>query len=251
MKTMLYIIKGYLLREQFRPSFFGLFLNPFFFGRLSLYKNIKKYSKNITGVTLDIGCGSKPYADLFLSEKYIGMDIEASGHSHTDSRVDVYYDGKTFPFENEYFTSVVCFEVLEHVFNPDTFIKETCRILKPGGVALFTVPFIWDEHEQPYDYARYSSFGLNHLFRNNGFTVLESKKYLHDMRIFALLTNVYIYKTIKKIIPSRASYLFILPLTSVINLLGCLLYLLPRNNDFYFGNIFLIKKQSNNNNLAE
>jgi SAM-dependent methyltransferase len=239
---MLHKLKAYLLREQFRPSFFGLFLNPFFFGRLSLYKYIKNFSKNITGVTLDIGCGSKPYAELFLSDKYIGMDIEVSGHSHIHNKVDVYYDGNTFPFENNYFTSVVCFEVLEHVFNPETFLKETNRVLKQGGVALFTVPFIWDEHEQPYDYARYSSFGLDHLFRNNGFTVLESKKYLHDMRLFALLTNVYIFKTIKKIIPSRASYLLILPLTTIVNLFGCLLYLFPKNHDFYFGNIFLIKK---------
>ena len=84
-------IKIYLIKEQYCPSFAGLFLNPFYFARKAIYKNIKIYSINITGTTLDIGCGSKPYASLFLTEKYIGMDIEASGHKHTDSQIDIFY----------------------------------------------------------------------------------------------------------------------------------------------------------------
>ena len=54
----------------------------------------------------------------------------------------------------------MCNQVLEHVFNPDDFVREIARVLKPGGALLLTVPFVWNEHEQPYDYARYSSFGL-------------------------------------------------------------------------------------------
>lgn len=235
-------LETYLLKEQFRPSFAGLFINPFYFARKAIYKNIKIYSKHITGITLDIGCGCKPYANLFTTEKYIGMDIEVSGHKHTDSHIDVFYDGATIPFENNYFDSIVCFEVLEHVFNPDIFLKEANRVLKPGGAAIFTVPFIWDEHEQPFDYARYSSFGLKYLFENCGFTIFENKKYLCDLRLLSLLTNVYIYKIIKKLIPQKISYLLILPLTTINNFLGHIFYLFPKNADLYYGNIFLLKK---------
>lgn len=231
-----------ILKEQFRPSFIGLFINPFYFARKAIYDNIKLYSENITGITLDIGCGSKPYAHLFHTDKYIGIDLEVSGHKHIDSHIDVFYDGVTIPFENDYFDSVVCFEVLEHVFNPDTFLKEVNRVLKPGGAAMFTVPFIWDEHEQPFDYARYSSFGLKYLFENCGFTISKSKKYLYDLRLMSLLTNAYVYKIIRGLIPGRISYLLILPFTALNNFFGHIFYLFPKNNDLYYGNIFLLKK---------
>ena len=243
MNSFLEKIKNYLLKEQFRPSLFGLFINPFYFARLAIYKNIKYYAGNITGTTLDIGCGSKPYASLFPCDKYIGMDIEVTGHKHATSDIDVYYNGHTIPFNDNHFDSIVCFEVLEHVFNPDEFLKEANRVLKSGGIALFTVPFIWDEHEQPYDYARYSSFGLKSLVEKNSFVFLESKKYICDLRLLTLLANTYIYKIFKKLIPNKLSYIFILPLTSINNLLGLILYLFPKNEDLYYGNIFLLKKQ--------
>lgn len=236
------IINKYLLKEQFQPSFLGLFLNPFYFARKAINKRIKEYSIYITGTTLDIGCGSKPYADLFSSEKYIGMDVEVSGNKNQNRSVDIYYNGISIPFDTNYFDSIVCFEVLEHVFNPDIFLSEAFRVLKPGGVAIFTVPFVWDEHEPPFDYARYTSFGLKHLFEKNGFIILENKKYLNDLRLFALLANAYIYKIVRKIIPSRISFLLILPLTSINNILGHVSFLFPKNNDLYFGNIFLLKK---------
>ena len=232
----------FLLKEQFNPSLLGLFLNPFYFARKSIYKNIKKYSDHINGITLDIGCGSKPYIDLFFTDKYIGMDVEVSGHNHSNERIDVYYNGTSIPFASDYFDSVVCFEVLEHVFNPIDFLKEANRVIRPGGYAIFTVPFIWDEHEQPFDYARYSSFGLNHLFENSGFTVIKKQKYLCDLRLLTLLLNVYVYKVVRRLIPNKLSYIFILPVTSINNLFGCLLYLLPRNPDLYYGNVFLLRK---------
>jgi SAM-dependent methyltransferase len=235
-------IKIYLIKEQYRPSFAGLFLNPFYFARKAIYKNIKIYSKNITGTTLDIGCGSKPYASLFRTDKYIGMDIEVSGHKHTDSQIDIFYNGVEIPFEDNYFDSIVCFEVLEHVFNPDIFLMEASRVLKTGGKALFTVPFVWDEHEQPFDFARYSSFGLKSMFEKNGFAICENRKYICDLRLLALLANAYIYKVIKKLIPNRISYVFILPLTALNNLFGHIFYLLPKNEDLYYGNIFLLQK---------
>lgn len=235
-------IKNYLLREQFNPSILGLFLNPFYFARKAIYENIKAYSKYVKGITLDIGCGSKPYEKLFLSERYVGLDIKTSGHDHTGSAIDVFYEGTKIPFDNEYFDSIVCFEVLEHVFNPDLFLEEAKRVLKKGGTALFTVPFIWDEHEQPFDFARYSSFGLNHLFLKAGFTIVSGKKYVSNLRILSLLANAYIYKIFRKLIKHKISYLLILPLTSINNILGHLFYLLPKNSDMYYGNIFLLKK---------
>jgi SAM-dependent methyltransferase len=235
-------IKDWLFKEQFRPSFLGIIVNPFYFGRKSILNNIINKSHHITGKTLDIGCGSKPYSGLFNSSEYTGIDVESSGHIHATSKVDIFYNGTEIPFADSHFDSVVCFEVLEVIFNPERFLKEAHRVLKPGGKALFTVPFIWDEHEQPFDYARYSSFGLRFLFEKSGFKVIESNKYLDDPRLLVLLANAYVYKIVKRYIPSKISLLLILPFTFLNNLFGHIFYLFPHNPDFYFGNIIVLEK---------
>lgn len=236
-------ITCYLFHEQFRPSLASIFMNPFYFSRRVLVKNIRHYSANINGNVLDIGCGTKPYKDLFNTHSYIGIDTDRSGHNHEFSDVDVFYDGTFIPFPDNTFDSIVCFEVMEVIFNPDLLLSEANRILKNGGKALFTVPFVWDEHEQPFDYARYSSYGLKYLFEKHGFTVIDNKKYLGDLRLLFLLSNVYIFKVFRRLIPSKISYVLILPFTSFNNIIGHIAYLLPRNNDLYFGNIFLLEKK--------
>ncbi|MES2284825.1 MAG: class I SAM-dependent methyltransferase [Bacteroidota bacterium] len=237
-------IKYYLLQQFFRPGLIGFFINPFFLGRSAMYINVKKYSKFVSGKTLDVGSGSKPYIGLFNKvTTYIGMDIEQSGHKHQREYIDVFYDGETFPFEENTFDSLVFFEVLEHVFNPDTFFKQISKVVKPGGNCLVTIPFIWGEHEQPYDFARYSSFGLKHMFDKHGFEIVEHKKYLTDFRLIFLLINSYLYTTFKKYLPGYLAWGLIIPFSFVNNLLGLISYVLPKNNDLYFGNIYVLKNK--------
>ena len=238
MKTL----KAYLLQQLFHPSLLSFFINPFFLGRSAMYLNVKKYSSNIKGKTLDVGCGSKPYSALFKNvTEYVGMDIEQSGHKHDLSHIDVFYDGKKFPFEENTFDSLVFFEVLEHVFNPNEFMKEIHKVVKPDGLCLVTIPFIWGEHEQPYDFARYSSFGLKHVFNTNGFEIIHHKKYLTDFRLIFLLINSYLYTMFKKYLPGISAWIFIIPASMINNLLGLISYLLPGNKDLYFGNIYILK----------
>lgn len=237
-------VKNYLLQQFFRPGIIGFFLNPFFLGRSAMFINIRKFSAHITGKTLDVGSGSKPYLKLFKNvSSYLGMDIEVSGHKHQYEYIDVFYDGDIFPFEDNSFDSIVFFEVLEHVFNPDNFFNEIQRVLKPGGKCLFTIPFIWGEHEQPYDFARYSSFGLKHIFDKHGFEILKHKKYLTDFRIIFLLMNSYFYTVCKRFVPGYFSWIFIVPFTILFNSIGLISFILPQNKDLYFGNIYVLNNK--------
>lgn len=236
-------LKNRFVAEQFHPSFIGLFSNPFFIARNGLYNNIRHFGKQIDGKTLDVGCGIKPYEKLFLSSEYIGLDIEQSGHDHSNSKVDVFYDGKIFPFKNEEFDSIVSFQVFEHVFNPYEFLAELNRVLKMEGNLLLAVPFVWDEHEQPYDYARYSSFGMKHVLRQYGFEIIELKKSVNNFSVIFQLINAYIYKIMSgNILTKLMSRFFTFPFT----LLGLLFSLvLPKNDDLYLDNIILAKKVLN------
>ena len=134
-----------------------------------LYKiyaeQIARFASLIHGNVLDLGCGDKPYASLFyLTEKsrYIGIDI-IKGQS------DVIASGEYLPFQDEVFDSAVCLQTLEHVREPKALLNEAYRVLKPGGVLLLTTPFMWGVHSEPYDYFRYTPYGIEYLAKQAGF----------------------------------------------------------------------------------
>lgn len=231
----------YLKKQSFQPDLFSVFFNPFFFIRRSLYISIRNEAPLLSGKLLDFGCGRKPYQNLFSVDEYVGVDMKITGHDHTGSKADVYYNGKSLPFENDIFDSVFSSEVLEHVFNPDEILPEIHRVLKPGGKMLMTVPFCWNEHEVPYDYARYSSFGISHLLQKHNFKIKYIKKTGTFARVNFQLWALYFFELFKKY--NRAGYilsmLFIIP----INIAGALLVpLFPKNQSMYFNNIIVVEK---------
>jgi SAM-dependent methyltransferase len=172
------------------------------------------------------------------------MDIEQSGHPHQSEHVDVFYDGRTFPFPDASFDGVVCNQVFEHVFNPHTFLSEIHRVLKADGMFLLTVPFVWDEHEQPYDYARYTSFGLEHLLQVHGFQMVAQRKTLGDARVLCQLANLFLYKSSRRLRRTRVgAFLATLVLNAPLNLLGSICWrLFPKNQDFYLDVAVLARK---------
>lgn len=237
-------IKKLVKRQQFNPGLLGLLINPFYFARRGLYRGIKSFSHKISGNVLDVGCGNKPYEELFECNRYIGLEYDTK-ENRESKKADFFYDGKTFPFANEEFDSIICNEVLEHIFNPNEFLAEITRVMKKGAYGIFTVPFVWDEHEQPFDYARYSSFGLKHVLELGGLEVIEMKKTNNDLAVIFQLINVYIYKKIaRNSRVNRIKRVAINLLCFSFNLLGLVLSCaLPKNNDLYLDNIVLVRKK--------
>ncbi len=231
-------------KEQFNPKIIGLFINSSYFARKGLYQNISALIPYLKGRLLDVGCGTKPYKSICSVDEYIGLEINDEGNRN-HSFADAFYDGKTIPFEDKTFDSVMSNQVFEHVFNPSDFLKEINRVTKMGGLFLITVPFVWDEHEQPYDYARYTSFGLKHILGENGFQVIELRKSSNDLGLIFQMINMYIYK----ITLTRYPYLNLiitLFLLAPINIIGlALVKIFPKNDDLYLDNIALAKKIKN------
>jgi len=230
------------VKEQFEPGWLGLFINPFYFARKGLFHHMSELAVHITGKTLDVGCGQKPYAHLCKSSAYVGLELDTP-ENRNRTKADVFYAGKSFPFKKAEFDSVICNQVFEHVFTPDSFLKELHRVLKPKGTLLLTVPFVWDEHEQPVDFARYSSFGIAAVLKRSGFEVIESRKSVDDVRAIIQLLNGYVYKKTLSASPFlniMASIILMAPFNIFGSLLGMLL---PRNSDLYLDNIILARKK--------
>jgi SAM-dependent methyltransferase len=234
-------VRHFLVVESFRPGLIGLLTNPFYIARKGLYNNIADLSTSVSGRVLDVGCGIKPYKDLFRVNEYIGLELESSSDRGRRS-ADVFYDGRTFPFESNMFDAVVTNQVLEHVFEPDDFLKEIYRVLRANGRLLLSVPFLWDEHEKPVDYGRYTSFGLRYLLEKHGFTILEHRKTGEGMPAHCQLLSCYLFKQVStwnSVARLVAWILFSTPLNLIGETLG---RILPPNNDLYLDNIVLASK---------
>ncbi|ETP71073.1 methylase involved in ubiquinone/menaquinone biosynthesis [Lachnospiraceae bacterium JC7] len=218
--------------------------NPFYFVRLHLYEAIKDYAPKLGGVVMDFGCGAKPYKSLFKScTKYVGVDISTSGHDHSNEDVDIFYDGKHIPFEDEYFDNVFSSEVFEHIARPEDILSEIRRVLKKGGYLLVTVPFVWNEHEIPYDYKRYTSFGIKNLLESSGFEFVEQKKSTNYIEmIYQMKAEYYRYIFAKR--SPRFRHFIQRTLITFQTFKGVVMSrVLPDNDSFYGDNIILCRKK--------
>lgn len=234
-------LKALYRRQAFFPGWLGVFVNPFFLARVGLRDAITRFAPMLDGRLLDVGCGTKPYQELFTVDAYIGLDIDNDA-SRNRGVADYLYDGNNFPLYDGEFDSVLCNQVLEHVFNPDEFLGEIKRVLKPGGKLLLTIPFIWDEHEQPSDYARYSSFGLHALLDKQGFKIVEHHKIGANVSTIFQLTNAYLYKITLRL-PNALKLLLSATVMAFFNLTGLLFSrLLPDNPDLFLDQIVLAEK---------
>ena len=236
-------IKEIYRQQSFFPGWLGIFVNPFYFARAGLCEAMTRLSPILSGRLLDVGCGAKPYQRLFTVDAYVGLDIDSAA-SRKLGTADYFYDGNAFPFDDDSFDAVLCNQVLEHVFSPDTFLGEVKRVLKPEGKFLLTVPFVWDEHEQPFDYGRYSSFGLRALLEKQDFKVIQHDKSGADVTVIFQLFNAYLFKVTQSL-PAAFKVLLTVTVMAFINILGLLFrYILPANPDLFLDNIVLAERDS-------
>jgi len=136
-----------------------------------------KYAK---GSLVDIGCGIKPYEEIFRPyvTSYFGVDYEPSAASNysEQTKADLYADCTKTGLDSESFDTLLSTQVMEHVYSTDLYVKECHRLLKKGGMAIFTIPMSWRCHAEPYDYHRFTKYSLEKVFTENGFKVVELRE---------------------------------------------------------------------------
>ncbi|HEY6170759.1 MAG TPA: class I SAM-dependent methyltransferase [Candidatus Kapabacteria bacterium] len=98
---------------------------------------------------LDVGCGSAWVAKTFLPKGKTVYSLDASitnpGKALTgypsDKHVGVAADAFALPFADNSFDCIIAAEIIEHVSEPEKFVHELHRVVKPGGVLIISTPY--------------------------------------------------------------------------------------------------------------
>jgi predicted SAM-dependent methyltransferase len=106
---------------------------------------------------LDVGAGTCPYRTFFEHCNYKTQDFqrydgEKLGGTTNYGHIDYTSDILSIPVPDESIDVVLCTEVLEHVPEPISVIREFVRLLKPGGIMILTAPLGSGLHQLPYHY---------------------------------------------------------------------------------------------------
>ncbi len=127
---------------------------------------------------LDAGCGNGSLSSLikeaFRATEVYGIEIcESTIRLARNEGVEVIHadiDRYRLPFEDNSFDAVFAGEVIEHLLDPEGFVKEVHRILRRNGVFVITTPNLACVHNRIALLLGYYPFGLN---------VLQNKKTGH------------------------------------------------------------------------
>lgn len=164
-----------------------------------LKRILPQYAK---GNTLDVGCGEVPYKDwdLPLVTSYVGLDHPTT--KHDKSYISVWGEALKLPFRNASFDTVISLAVLEHLEDPKIAIREIARVLRQGGCCILTTVLFWHIHEGPRDFFRFTHFGLQYLFEENGLEVIRimptSGFWVTFCQLFAYYLRTINFKRLKR-----------------------------------------------------
>jgi SAM-dependent methyltransferase len=125
-----------------------------------------------SGVLLDYGCGGQPYRSLFETRvsQYIGADVEAAIGIKLDLLIK---PDEPLALASQSVDTILSTQTLEHVLYFRKYLAECRRLLRPGGQLILTVPMQWRMHEVPFDYWRFTKYGVLAALEEHGLEVFH------------------------------------------------------------------------------
>ncbi len=136
-------------------------------------------NERVSGVELggrivDLGAGrlgSSSYHRAFriLDDAEVwAVDLDHAKEPHCVADLEA-----ALPFKEESFSVAIAFNVLEHLFDFATALREVARVLRRGGIIHLAVPFLMRVHADPADYFRYTFYALDRVLGDAGFAEIR------------------------------------------------------------------------------
>jgi len=105
-------------------------------------------------IVLDAGAGEARHRRYFKTGRYLALDAGYGDAGWDYSSLDIRGDLERIPLRDR---------------NPKEVLIEFARVLKTGGTLVMVVPFLWEEHQAPHDYLRFTRYGVHALFESSPF----------------------------------------------------------------------------------
>lgn len=168
------------------------------------------------GRVLDIGCNDR-WVERHLAPQsaYLGIDFFSTGKHIYGSQPDVFADACQLPFVDSAVHAIVMLEVLEHLRFPQAAFQELARVLRPQGMLLMTVPFLYPVHDAPHDYQRYTSHGLSRELEAIGFKIEEIVPSMGAIESAGLLASLTLAGVSDQAIARRSASCLLVPLLAM------------------------------------
>jgi SAM-dependent methyltransferase len=120
------------------------------------------------GVVLDVGSADGHVRQWLPNCEYISLDYPATATRMYGTRPDIFADAGALPIRDSSIDTVLLLEVLEHVGDARAVLANIARVLKPGGLLLLSMPFLYPLHDAPHDHRRYTAPGLESAIVRSG-----------------------------------------------------------------------------------
>jgi SAM-dependent methyltransferase len=139
-------------------------------------------------VLLDYGCGGQTYRKLFEPKvtSYIEADVATAANINLDIEL---LSNQPVPLSDSSVDTILANQTLEHVPDTDFYLKECYRLLRSDGTLILSAPMQWRHHEVPYDFFRFTKYGLTEVLNRNGF---ELSQIASTGGVYSLLGQIFL-----------------------------------------------------------
>ncbi|MCK4351967.1 class I SAM-dependent methyltransferase [candidate division WOR-3 bacterium] len=244
---------SFVMRNKLEITIF----NPRYLANYYLNKSIYSSTAHARGILLDVGCGNKPYIKLFKSriDRYFGLDSPKTSQVMAGAKPEIIGDVNfSLPIKSKSIDTILLLQVLEHLNDPENTISEAWRVLKNRGCLILSTRQIYPVHGEPYDFFRYTRYGLKYLIEKNGFHILKMEANGSLWSTIGAMFNIWVFsylfrtnnKKLNRLLLVLKALLtpFLLMLFALTNLLCLGLDNLFPKIDNFASNWFILAKKS-------
>ena len=179
------------IQEKYMPDLISTHYDNRYFdwqrsiGEFGGWANISKFTEHIStnSRVLDFGCGGGFLLKNIECSKKVGVEVNPSAaETATKNGIEVYGSAGDVP--DEYVDVIISNNALEHTLQPLEELKALYKKLTAGGQAVFVVPcdsisYSYKPNDINHHLYSWSPMCIGNLFTEAGFSVIESKPYIH------------------------------------------------------------------------
>lgn len=136
-----------------------------------VFMNYCLNGQELKGNVIDLGSGGGKgsyYASFRFKEPYFLCQVDNFRKGPDTVALDLEHP---LSLKSNFYDYVLCFNLLELIYNYEQLISESFRILAPGGNYLTFVPFLRQVHFDPHDYFRFTGEALEKIYEGAGFQI--------------------------------------------------------------------------------